>query len=360
MVRVLEVMGRSTGGVGRHVAALVSGLDDGDIEVEVAAPSGTTIPMPKPITPVEIPKRPGPSAVGAVRQLRSSIESGRFDVVHAHGLRASLIALRAARAVPVISTLHNLIQPETSGRIGNIVYRRGEAEVVRGARRVFAVSEEMVAELRLRVPDAGSKVELLKIGLPAPPATRSTADVRAELSADDRPIVITLARLVRQKALDVLLEAVARLDRALLVVVGDGALLQELKDQAQALGISDRVRFLGWKEDVGDYLHAADVFALSSSWEARALAVQEAILAGIPVVATDVGGLPELITDRRSGRLVPPGDAIALADAIEEVLAAPEVAADYASEARSALAASYSDEAMLELVRRAYVEVAGA
>lgn len=342
------------------MASLAAGLDSGDVRIEIAAPAQTVIPMPKPVLPLDIPKRPGLRALKAVGDLRRILDRGSFDVLHAHGLRAALITLRAAGTTPVVATMHNLIHPETSGRMGNLLWRRGEVTVVRRARRVFAVSEEMVEELTRRVPDETRKVELLRIGLPSPPASRQRAEVRAELGIDGGPVVLTVARLERQKALDVLLTAMARLDGAHLVIVGDGSLEGDLRALATSLGIGERVHFVGWTPHVGDFLHAADVFALSSTWEARALAVQEAILAGLPVVATAVGGLPELVADGYSGRLVPPGDPTALADALRQTLGAREQAALFAERARAALESSYSDTEMLDRVKREYVELTGA
>jgi glycosyltransferase involved in cell wall biosynthesis len=358
-IRALEVMGRSTGGVGRHVAALAAGLDGDEVAVEIAAPPATMIPMPKPVLALEIPKRPGVAALKALGDLREIIEEGGFQVLHGHGLRASLVTLRAAGPLPVVATLHNLVHPETSGRMGDVLFRRGEGAVLRGARHVFAVSEEMVEELASRAPADAHKVELLRIGLPAPLVVRSREQVRSELGVDGKPLVVTVARLAPQKALDVLIDAVARLEDVALAIVGNGQLEDELRARARSLGIAERVHFVGWTPQVGDYLGAADLFALSSTWEARALAVQEAILADVPVVATDVGGLPELVTDRDSGRLVPPNDAAALAEAMRETLAAPDEARLYAQRARERLAASYSDAEMLATVRRVYLELAG-
>ena len=358
-VRVLEVMGGSTGGIGRHVAELVAGLDSPDLAVDVAAPPGLSIPMPKTPLPLDVPKRPAPGVLPARTALRRLVAAGRYDVIHTHGLRASLLGLQGASSRPVVATLHNLIRPEISGPIRSVLFRRGEKAVVRRAAHVFAVSEEMASELRRYASDV-HKVEVLPIGIARPAATREPKEVRLELDALDRPLIVAVARLARQKALDVLLKAVARVDGAVLAIVGDGALRAELVDLAEELGITDRVRFLGWREQVGDYVVAADVFALSSTWEARALAAQEAILCGTPVVSTDVGGMPELIEDRVSGRLVPPNDAAALATALAETLADAEGAALFARRARDRLASAYSGATMLERVRAEYMRWADA
>lgn len=356
MTRVLEVMALSTGGIGRHVASLVTALDGDGVEIDIAAPASTVTPMPKAVIPLDIPAGVSFSMMSARRALAEMIEQGRYDLVHAHGLRAGLVSLQAASDTPVIVTLHNLIRRETSGRLLSILFRRGETRILDEARRVFAVSEEMAATLAQRVPRQAHKIELLRIGLPEPKASRSADEVRGELDAVDRPLVLTVARLARQKALDVLLRAIAMIDEAVLAIVGDGPLEAELRSLARELAIADRVRFVGRREEVGDYLHAADVFALSSTWEARALAAQEAILAEVPVVSSAVGGMPELIIDRVSGLLVPPKDPKRLAKGIRELLESPDIARAYARRAKADLRSGYSDEAMLARVRSEYLE----
>jgi glycosyltransferase involved in cell wall biosynthesis len=114
------------------------------------------------------------------------------------------------------------------------------------------------------------------------------------------------------------------------------------------------VSFLGFRPDVADHIAAADAFSLSSLWEGVPLAAQEAILLGTPVVGTDVGGMRELISNKVSGRLVPPGDPVALAAALDEVLSSPERAAAYARAARDGLHERFSTDAMLERLREAY------
>ncbi len=354
-VAVLEVMSYSAGGIGRHVASLVSGLDGDELHLDIAAPPDGTVPMPKGVQPLEIPARPGPRFTRSVRQLEELLEG--YSVAHAHGLRAGIAAVRAAGAgTRVIVTLHNLVRPETSGWVGALVGRRAETACMKGADRVFAVSEEMAAVLRRRAPVHAAKVELLRIGLPEPVALRPRAEVRSELGIGERdPLVLTVARLAPQKALDVLIDAIARLDSVNLAIVGGGPLEASLAEHARKRGTAERIRFLGWRDDVGEYLGAADVFALSSTWEARALAAQEAIMAGLPVVSSDVGGMSELITDGVSGRLVPPGDASALADAIAEVLGSPDRGRGLAERARLDLTAGYSNAAMLARVRAEYL-----
>jgi L-malate glycosyltransferase len=183
--------------------------------------------------------------------------------------------------------------------------------------------------------------------------------VRAELQVPaSHLLLVTVTRLVPQKALHVLLDSLARLPEHFeMAVVGEGRLADQLKGQAERLQISDRVRWLGWRKDIGDLIAAADVFALSSVWEAVALAAQESVQLGTPVVSTDVGGMSELITDGWSGRLVPAGDAEALASALAEVAGTP-LGAEFAARASRTYEENFSRQRTLERLRVAYLRLA--
>lgn len=365
--RVLEVLGRSAGGIARHVARVVEGLDGRDgLRIDVAGPGDLPVSMGEPVLEVVIPDGPVRGHPGAIKRLRSIIARGRYDMVHAHGLRAGIDASLAVRGrlgrdgtrVPVLVSVHNLIRPDILGGPRALVYRRAEGLAVRMSDRTFAPSIEIADHLRATVTDAGAKIEVLHLGVGAAPAGLPSAGaMRRQLGlAADEQLVVTTARLSPQKALDVMLEALARLPgNVVLAILGDGPLEGELRSLAARLGVADRARFLGWQDEVAGYVAAADVFCLSSKWEAVALAVQEAVVLGTPVVTTDVGGMGELISDRISGRLVPSGDPAALASALAEVLASREKGARYAAAARTRLASDFSTEAMLDRLRMAYI-----
>lgn len=355
---VLQVLGRSAGGIARHVAEITSALDGTDgLEIEIAGPGDLPVPMPKPVIEVTIPNGP----VGhrrARRRLKAVIDERRPRVIHAHGLRAGIDAALAARGsgAEVIVTIHNLVQPEVAGRLKAFIYKPAERIVVRVADKILAVSRDIADELRRQVPDdRRMEIEVLHLGVPetATPA-RSAAEVRAELGVGpDRPLVVTASRLSAQKALHVMLDAMTSVD-AFLAIAGEGPLESELRERARDLGIDDRVAFLGFRTDIADLIAAADVFCLSSVWEGVPLAAMEAVRLGTPVVATDVGGTGELIADGVSGRLVPANDAAALAAALDQVLADPEVRAAFARAARETLASDFSTEKMLDRLRELY------
>ena len=365
--RILEVLGRSAGGIARHVARVVEGLGGRDgLRIEVAGPADLPVPMGAPVLEVVIPDGPVRGHPGAIKRLRSIIVGGRYDMVHAHGLRAGIDASLAVRgrrggdgaAVPVLVSVHNLMRPDILGGPRALVYRRAEGLAVRLSDRTFAPSVEIAEHLRATVSGAADKIEVLHLGVGAAPLGLPPAgEVRRQLGlGGEEQLVVTTARLAPQKALDVMLEALARLPgNVVLAILGDGPLEHELRSHAARLGVADRARFLGWQDEVAGYVAAADVYCLSSKWEAVALAVQEAVVLGTPVVATDVGGMGELITDRVSGRLVPSGDPSALASALADVLAFPEEGARYAAAAQDRLERDFSTEAMLDRLRRAYL-----
>jgi glycosyltransferase involved in cell wall biosynthesis len=182
-----------------------------------------------------------------------------------------------------------------------------------------------------------------------------TPTPRAELTNDPAaPLVLTVARLDAQKGIPVLLDAVASVPDAAFVVAGDGPDRAALEARAVSLGLADRVRFLGHRRDVASLLAAADVLVLPSLYEGLPLSVLEAMIAGVPVIATAVGGTDEVVRDGETGTLVPPGDASALAAAIRRVLGDRERSSRLADAARALVAREHSVEAMVASVSRLY------
>jgi len=357
-LNVLQVMGRSAGGIARHVAQITEALDGDDLSVDVAGPTDVPVAMPKAVIPLDIPDGPtGHSLV--VRRLRSYVKQGGYDILHAHGLRAGIDAALAGRPIeiPALQTVHNLVRPDVSGRVRAAAYRWAEPLSVRLTQRTFAVSEEIARHLRSQSPRSVGKVEILYLGIgEAPRVKKSPAEVRAGAKVpDDAKLIVTASRLSAQKALDVMLNAVARLPaNVLLIVLGQGPDEQQLRTMSGALGLGERVHWLGWRDDSADWINAADIFSLSSNWEGVPLAAQEAITLRTPVVATEVGGMPELIGDRTSGRLVQKGDPEALAAALSDVLNAPDTATRYADRALVDLRRRFSTDQMLDRLRGAY------
>ncbi|HYP24562.1 MAG TPA: glycosyltransferase family 4 protein [Actinomycetota bacterium] len=358
-VRVLQVLGFSTGGISRHVAQVTQALDGNGFEVDVAGPDDLPLKMPKPVLPVSIPSGPVRGHRAAVGRLRGIVGAGDYGIVHAHGLRAGIDAALAARGrCPVVLTVHNVVHPDVAGRTKYLAYKQAETLAVGLTAHTFAVSAEIATHLR-KHPGARGKVEVLYLGIGDPPrVTRERSAVRAELGvAADERLVVTASRLSAQKALPVMFEALgAAATPFVLALLGTGPQEEELRRAAAEHGIAERVRWLGFRPDVADYIAAGDVFCLSSVWEGVPLAAQEAILLGVPVVATAVGGMPELVDDAVTGRLVPPRDPAALAAALRQVLASDALRKTFADGAKKALQKKFSTERMLARLAGEYRE----
>jgi glycosyltransferase involved in cell wall biosynthesis len=181
--------------------------------------------------------------------------------------------------------------------------------------------------------------------------------VRAELGAAGGPLVLAVGRLQAQKRLDVLIDAAAGWpdtpDRPLVVIAGSGPDRQAL--QARIDQRAAPVRLLGARTDLADLLQAADVVALPSAWEARALVAQEALRTGVPLVTTAVGGLPSLVG--RAAILVPVGDPVALRAAIDQVLANPRQRDRMIALGRERASTWPDEAAMLAQLRDTYLDL---
>jgi glycosyltransferase involved in cell wall biosynthesis len=174
----------------------------------------------------------------------------------------------------------------------------------------------------------------------------------------DQLVLGTLGRLERQKGLDVLLQALAKLvpsrPSLRLFVAGQGRLAGELKERSEALGIADRVRFLGVRRDRDVLFGSMDVFVLPSRWEGLSLALAEAAGAGVPIVATRVGGNGEVVEDGKTALLVPPEDSTALADAIAMLSDDAALRARLAQAARSDARSRFAIERYVERLAESY------
>jgi glycosyltransferase involved in cell wall biosynthesis len=349
---VAEVLATSTGGVGTHLRSVLPPLLAAGAVVRVCGPAATDELFGFSATgagfaPVEISAGLDPLAdMRAVSSLRATLAD--VDLVHAHGLRAGLVAAAArrlsGRKVPLVVTLHNAL-PEGGG-LRRRILAAAERATVRSANLVLAASGDLADNARRL---GASDVRTAPVSAPPlPPPRAGRQQVRAALGLEDgRPLVVAVGRLHPQKGYDVLLEAVAgwagdpRLFQTPLVVIaGDGPLQEEL--DARIAGAALPVRLLGRRDDVADLLAAADLCVLPSRWEARSLTAQEALRSGTPLVATRTGGLPELLGD--AADLVPVGDPVALSEAVVRVLTDRPHAARL-SEAGRAQAAGWPDEA---------------
>lgn len=330
-MKVLMVLGRSTGGIGAHVDTLTGGLRNLGHEVRLVTDRSTALHFDWPDAEHLWPFRRGAGI------LRASIDwhlvmrrAGTVDVVHAHGHQAAVIAavavLRAKPRPRLVVSLHNDLPPGARTGPG----ARAVRWALRRADLVTGASPDLVDLARSL---GASRADLATVTSPQlaalltqHPATAEARDhLRAPLIAGlgeppGAPLVLTVSRIAPQKDLHTLVAA-ARASRsdATWVVIGEGdeALRADLEKAADGI----RLHFLGARDDIAVWMRAADVFVLTSRWEARALVVQEAMAAGLPVVVPRVGGLPDLVGD--AGVVVPQGDPLAVSEAVDGLLDDP-------------------------------------
>lgn len=186
----------------------------------------------------------------------------------------------------------------------------------RWCRRIVAISASVRDSLvrhgieAKRITVVHNAIDLARIDAAAP------AQICSELGIGDDFLYLFVGRLVPQKAVDMLLPAFAAQERGTLILAGDGEDRAALQEQARALGIEDRVHFLGVRHDVPSLMKSADCFVLPSRWEGFGVVLAEAMAAGLPIVATHVDGISEVVEDGIQGILVPPEDVASLSEAL--------------------------------------------
>ena len=296
--------------------------------------------------------------VASIPALVRALRRERAAVFHAHqtwslSCRYGIVAAALARVPARIASAQLFVEIPALRAIDV-----QHALISRCLHRHVAVSRHVAERLRERFGVPAAKISVIPNAVAAHAAVHRDDRLRAELGAGDaRALVLTVARLDEQKGLAHLLDAAALLPEAAFAIAGDGPERDRLEARASSHGVSARVRFLGHRDDVASLLAAADLFVLPSLNEGLPLAAMEAMLAAVPVVATDAGGTGEVVRDDVTGLLVPPADPRALADAIRSLLRDPARAARLASAGRDVVEREHSARAMVAAMSRLYDQV---
>lgn len=279
---------------------------------------------------IALDKRPG-LRPGMVLRLRRVLRDLRPDVVHTHQLATLLYGGAAARSLGVPVVVHTEHGRERyATRLKTRLLGRTAA---RFCDRFYCLTADMAGEVRAAKIVSERKLRVIQNGIDiadfkAAAGADACANVRRSLSIPDgAPVIGTVGRLSEVKRQDVLLRAFAGVRAsapdARLLLVGDGPLLDALQRLAEELRVKGAVHFVGYQPHSGPYLRAMDVFALTSRSEGMPQAVLEASVTGLPVVASRVGGLPEVIEEGVTGMMFTPGDDAALAGILRGLLADP-------------------------------------
>lgn len=297
--------------------------------------------------------RPWSDARG-VLALASVLRSNDVGLVHTHSSKAGVLgrlAARRARISPVAHTVHGWSYNDDQPRVIAGAYRSVERAMAWWTDALVVVTIADRDQGLLDRIGSEDRYALVRSGIDlSASTTASRTDVRRRMDwADDVPVVISIGRLAPQKDPLALVEAFAKVrseQPARLVLVGDGELRPAVEDLVNRRGLTADVELLGLRDDVTELLVGADAFVLSSRWEGLPRAVLEATHAGLPVVATDVGGVSEVLEDGVTGWLVSAGEQGALAAALRELLQDPSEAERRVAAARLRLP-SFTEQAMV-------------
>jgi glycosyltransferase involved in cell wall biosynthesis len=362
--RVLQVvLSLHPGGTERLVVDLVTGLhaecpmavcclDDAGLWAEELAAGGIEV--------TALHRTPGFHPALA-RRVAQAARAHRATVLHAHHYSPfvySALARLAGSGARVVFTEHGRLSdagPSSKRRTANRLFARL-------ADRTFAVSENVKAHLVGEgFPAERVGVIYNGIAIGALPDAGARARVRGQLGVDAGTCVVgTTARLDAVKDLGTLLRAVAAVPaelRLLLVIIGDGAERTALDDLTRTLAVEDRVRFLGYRADARDWLAGCDLYANSSISEGVSLTILEAMAAGLPVVATAVGGTPEVV-DASCGRLVPPRDPAAFGAILRNLAENPELREKLGRHGRMRVETQFSLDRMVRAYGNIYARLA--
>jgi glycosyltransferase involved in cell wall biosynthesis len=289
----------------------------------------------------------------------------RPDIVHTHlySLQYALPAIILQRVPVAVHTIHSMADKEGRGP-GRLVRHLAFPNMIQPVAIAGEVERSLKKKYHLKT------CPMIPNGIPVGTYHLESFDAQQWRAKQGFPTVagallfLSIARLEPHKGHQLLLRAfsriVARNPHSHLLLAGDGSLRPDLEKQSQKLGIEQSIHFLGERNDIPQLLNAADIFVLASKWEGNPLSVMEAMAAGKPVVCSAVGGVPELVEHEWSGLLIPPGDELALAQAMQRLATDPALrvrlgreAANVARERfRASLMARHYEELYIKLLDR--------
>ena len=299
--------------------------------------------------------RPGPNIQGAFRVLRFAWRE-KFDLLHSHGYKGNILfglLPRTVRRLPMVTTLHGWTWTGGLDRMG--LYEWLDRLSLRFIDAVVLVNDSMREKISL------SSVHVVNNGIPLAGET-----IEPQIPLDPRIVdfcqggytIGAIGRLSPEKGFDILLDALHEVTKTnpevRLAILGEGGERDALEAIVRTLELEDRVMIPGYVGDARRYLSLFRVFVLSSLTEGLPMVILEAMQAGVPIVATRVGGVPRVLEDGKAGKLVPSRDASGLAAGIIEIINDDSLAGTMTGAARKLQEAKYSASAMALNYRRIY------
>lgn len=304
-----------------------------------------------------------PADPRGIARLLQYVREHRIELVQTHGLRADGIARWAARlggARKIVSTIHSI---DPWRRLPHVVLDQLTAPFVTrfvavcGAAKAATVQRERIS------PD---RIEVIPIGITSPVVPREKrSEIRRafQLSEDHSPTVGVLANLREMKGHRYVIQAIPELRQKfpgiIFLFAGRDDSHGALQRYADEVGVRDHVRFMGFVHDIPSLLAAMDIFLLPSEWEGLPVSILEAMHAAVPVIATRVGGIPEVLRDDVEGLLIEPGNPAAISEAVHRVATDWAARARYVRAAESRAQTEFSLQMMIQRYTELYEQVLG-
>lgn len=356
--QVLMVSRPAVGGMKIHLKRLIEGLSD-EYEIQLAGPEnllqdlgiyGYALDIPDRLSPFKLP--------GLVNRLSRIIRKTRPQIVHAHGYVAGTVAALTTpiMRVPVtLCTLHNLF-PSVPAKAA----RKALQICGRSSTRLIAITQAVKKSVEVMgIPS--EKMVIIPNGIDLSPYNEpyDIPQIRQELQIPaDAPCVLAVARLIPSKGIIFLLQAAPALIKALpnirILVAGDGPQRKELEEQTKSMGLTESIRFLGERHDIPKLLAACDVLAVPSLAEGQSLIVLEGMASRRPVVASDVGGMREMIQDGETGLLIRPADPVCLADTLQVAFNSKSLVKKLSENGRSFVESEMTLDKMIDRTKELY------
>ena len=348
----------SIGGTEKHLLDLITGFQD-EYQIFLLAPPGETseqFAVTK-ITYYSFPRLDQDLIPGLRKffgNIKKIIGQNQIDFIHIHGAPELMLLVRLVnRKIPIIFTMHGF-----HGEMKAFDYWLCARFCNRFATKVIAVAkaeEKLLLEKGIR----RGLVQTILNGVPDPLKLKfNNPELLRKLSPANLILIGAIARLETTKGIHFLIEAFARLTPQFpelhLIIVGAGGKEPELKEQATKLGLGGRISFTGYQRNIHDYLHHFQIFIIPSLHEAHPLVLMEGMGHGKPIVATTVGGIPEVIKDGENGLLVSPANSEELATAMKRLLIEPELLIKIGKKGRETYEKEFTVERMLGETRKIY------
>lgn len=316
----------------------------------------------------DLVRNPSPlSDFRALQNIKKIIREGKFDLVHTHTSKAGVIGRMAAHTcgVPAVHTPHGHVFYGYFGALLTRVFVYAERMMARNTGKIISLTDiETRESLENRIGSPGQYITIHS-GVPLSPFREipAAAGVKFRREFDipaDTFLFISIGRLVPIKGFDILIKAMAEAKfncPTWLAITGDGEERNNLEKAAALCGIAERIRFTGALADIRPALSAANMFVLASRNEGMGRVFIEAMAASLPVIGTAVGGVPSLITEGKTGMLVPGENPAALARAMEKATVATEAMKELGTNAAAMVYPEYDETTMIDRLAALYREV---